>query len=253
MASRNIQQALRIRVEAEGLRHPAVVGTAKGASRIARARAGKFRKKTGGPGAAFLFAIGDRTSETVAEQHEELARKVQIEVVKTLKAGYLRKRTSSGRLERVTASPDNLVANALQWGVGREKFLKKSDARYWRTIDEGSAHVWKKPFKGRFFYVSRNQAWGGEILHGQTRSFAVGEFMKSAKGRTTEKMRPFKRGTAREIIEEAGKTPSWMGRLYITKEIAPEDYYNRGFARVGGGRAELRVLTNTFDKIFNQY
>lgn len=253
MASRNIQQGLRIRIEAEGLRHPAVVGTRQGKSRAARARAGTFRTKSGGPGAAFLFAIGDRTSEIVAEQHEQLARKVQDAVVKELKGGIKRKSTKSGRLEKVTADENNIVANALQWGVGVDEFLNKSTAKYWRTIDEGSLHVWSRPFKGRFYYVSRGKEWGGEITHGEFRSYAVGDFMASVKGRTTEKLRPFTRAKAREIIAEAGKTPKWLGKLYITKEISPEDYYNRGFAKVGGATAELRVLTNTFDKIFNQY
>jgi len=249
MASRNTKQTLRIRVEAEGLRHPAATGNlAK--SRSARARAGTFKRKAGGPGAAFLYAISGDTQASVAEKHAELARRVQDAVVKDLRGGLRRKSTSSGRLAKATGDPENIVANSFQWGVGVNDYLNKSVAKYWRTIDEGSAAVWKKPFKGRFYYVSRGKEWGSEIVHGPERSFAVGNFMASTPGRTTEKLRPFTRAKAREIIAEAGKTPKWLGRMYITKEISPEDYYNRGFARAGGIQTELRVLSNVFDDIF---
>lgn len=101
MVDYNMRQALRIRVNAEGLRYPAGHPNQRG---------GRFRRY-GAPGARFLIELGD-SPEKFREKHEELARRAQDHIVDQLGRGLVRKSTSSGRLARVTGDPSNIVAAA---------------------------------------------------------------------------------------------------------------------------------------------
>lgn len=242
MAS-EMNQALRIRIQPEGLRRPA------GARRGGKGVGGQYQKY-GTPGGRFLIELGDSNGK-FEEAHRQLARQTQEQVVKALKAGIKRKSTSSKRLERVTDSPENITASAQGWGVGADDFLNKSEAKYWRTVDEGSLGVWSRPFKGMVFYVARKEAWGAQIVHGKNRSYAVGGFMAAMSGRTTEKLNAISTSRAMEIIDRRGSMPRWMGRMFITREIAPEDYYDKGFAAMGKSMAERRVFSNVLDRIFH--
>lgn len=73
----------------------------------------------------------------------------QGEVVLRIKNNIKRKSVSTGRLVRVTADPANVVSertseDQFTVGLGNEAFLNKSIAKYWRTIEEGSAATWTK-------------------------------------------------------------------------------------------------------------
>ena len=81
----------------------------------------------------------------LADKNKLLAEVVQSQVLLYMENhGFKRPAVSTGRLFRVTADPKNRYASAFRIGVGLPHFLDTSQAKYWRTIEEGSARAWKK-------------------------------------------------------------------------------------------------------------
>ena len=80
----------------------------------------------------------------LAAENKRIAVVTQEFVVRHITSRYRRPLVSSGRLARVTAMPQNAYASAYNIGVGKPTHLDKSIAKYWRTIEEGSAATWKK-------------------------------------------------------------------------------------------------------------
>src|SRR3954471_18716880 len=80
----------------------------------------------------------------LAAENRRIATVTQAFVVRHIERGYRRPGVSTGRLARVTANPKNTYATAFQIGVGKPSYLDASQAKYWRTIEEGSAATWKK-------------------------------------------------------------------------------------------------------------
>lgn len=94
---------------------------------------------------------GRFTSEGLNEmvsRNREFAVSLQADVVRNIQASITRPGASTGRLARVTASPENAQYSTWNIGVGDERFLNGSIAKYWRTFEEGSAGLWSRPFIG---------------------------------------------------------------------------------------------------------
>lgn len=83
---------------------------------------------------------------------------------------------STGRLLRATLDDKNVVVTKEFVGVGVPDWLDRSQAKYWRTFEEGSAAVWSHAFVGtRLFSVGRSPF---PVAHGQSpglRSLGDGE------------------------------------------------------------------------------
>lgn len=196
----------------------------------------------------FLAELGD-SREKFAEENRTLARRVQDDVVAELKAGTKRKSVSTGRLIAATASPENIFASAQVWGVGVPSFLDRSQAKYWRTIDEGSAAVWSHPFVGMTFYVNRRRAWGGSIAGMNSNGAVAGApWSRSGAGRD-DKFNPLSNAIAESVISKNGKRPRWLSTVTIKNEIEAQNYYHRGFERSGGIIQALRVYRSRLDRI----
>jgi hypothetical protein len=71
-----------------------------------------------------------------------------------------RPNVSTGRLLRSTIDARNILVDQYYVGVGRPDWLDKSVARYWRTFEEGSAAVWRRPFAG----MQLRGRFGGSIV-----------------------------------------------------------------------------------------
>jgi hypothetical protein len=70
------------------------------------------------------------------------ARELQAEVLENMEQSILRRQVSSGRLQHVTASPQNRASDDFGYAVGRVDYLDQSMAKYWRQIEEGyTGHV----------------------------------------------------------------------------------------------------------------
>lgn len=103
------------------------------------------------------------------KRNERLAVNVQQDVVLRMRNHISfgpRATASTGRLLQVTASNRNVVVNQYGFGVGVPKFLDGSVAKYWRTFEEGSAAVWKKPFVGTQLFQFRKNPSRRPSPHG---------------------------------------------------------------------------------------
>lgn len=82
------------------------------------------------------------------DRNRELAQGIQAQVVDNIQARITWRAESTGRLERITADPRNASYDTWHVGVGDEAFLDNSEAKYWRTFEQGSAQTWSHPFVG---------------------------------------------------------------------------------------------------------
>lgn len=98
--------------------------------------------------------LGQFTSEGIGAQrsrNETVALNLQAEVVQRMKNRISfgkRASASTGRLLYATAASGNRRFDTWSMGVGVPKFLDSTQAKYWRTFEEGSLAVWKRPFIG---------------------------------------------------------------------------------------------------------
>lgn len=83
----------------------------------------------------------------LAKVNRTRALEMQALLVASIKQRTLRKQVSTGRLVRVSGDKRNVRIDHTGFAVGDPDFLDKSMARYWRTIEEGSAATWSRPFK----------------------------------------------------------------------------------------------------------
>lgn len=170
-----------------------------------RASAGAPRQPKGSSsGGQFMSGIGE-----FLRRNQELADDVQAQVVANIRATIAargRAAASTNRLVKVTASPQNQKATIGRVQVGIPSFLERSEAKYWRTIEEGSAETWARPFVGTPLF------------------FVGGKSFPSAHG-----ARPGVRTFTEEAME-AGRLPMAV----VKKEIEPMNAYGRASANVGG-------------------
>lgn len=140
-----------------------------------------------------------------------------------------RQAVSTGRLVKVTENPRNRTSNEDHWGVGMVGYLDSSQAKYWRTQEEGTARAWKRSFIGDPLIG----VWGGTIVGGK-----AGAPFTGAGANRSGKFRPFGRETRRRIASGMSKfgTPRPVRIARVTKEIDPMWAYRDAWAQIGGGR-----------------
>lgn len=115
------------------------------ASKASRAAARNPAGSTQGKPGAFSSNAGE-----ISAVNALFATEIQAIVFQNIQKAMkpARRKASTNRLLRVTAAPGNIGFNPERFGVGRPKFLNNSEAKYWRTQEEGSEKVWKHPFIG---------------------------------------------------------------------------------------------------------
>jgi hypothetical protein len=114
----------------------------------------------------FLFPAQYAGTFNMYVREMQILNRRRSEETQNLVAGMIeqrikRKPTSSGRLVKVTRDSRNIEfrgtsstgklppPNPFGWGVGKITFLDRSEAKYWRFIEEGSERTWvKRPFIG---------------------------------------------------------------------------------------------------------
>jgi hypothetical protein len=128
---------------------------------------------------------------------------LQADVLRNIESRITRRPASTGRLLKVTAAPENAQYDTWNIGVGDEPFLDRSIAKYWRTFEEGSAGLWKRPFIGtQLMPKGKNPPY--PVAHGMVPG-----------------------------IRTARKGLAWMdGEKYVVKqEIAPRHAYRDAVAQ----------------------
>jgi hypothetical protein len=159
-------------------------------------------------------------------QNRQLAFAVQAQVGALIAGRILRKGVSTNRLVKVTMEPWNAVYNDTYAGVGNQRRLDQSIAKYWRTIEEGSAKTWTKR---SFLSLELQGLWGMNIA--SWRSGPSGDWVALGRGRARgdarqEMYHPFRRGKGstlpifhprRQIqpmnaYRDAKRNPEWDAR-----------------------------------------
>lgn len=139
-----------------------------------------------------------------------------------------RAKASSGRLLAVSTSIDNQYVDNWSVGVGRIDYLNQSTAKYWRTFEEGSAAVWRRPFIGTQLVTVRGRAEGfsrSDPSPGWTN-------LRTAKGRIA-----FKNGRP--------------GLFVVTREIAPAYAYRSTAEQANLALHGLQSARQFLDRVFN--
>lgn len=135
---------------------------------------------------------------------------------------------SSGRLVAVTAGGGNQHIDqrvgSFSVAVGVTSYLEKSTARYWRTFEEGSAAVWKRPFIGTQLVA---QYYGG---FGRGVPSPHGTSLLTAKGKIA-----FKGADDRFVVK---------------REIAPAHVYRDVQAEAHLDLVNLAIARRFLDRIF---
>lgn len=103
--------------------------------------------------------------QALRDANWQMALEMQGDVVDHMRGQIRRRNVSSGRLLTATADRRNIEATEFHYAVGREEYLNKSIAKYWRTIEEGSQVVWADVAGGRPSIVGMELRglWGGSI------------------------------------------------------------------------------------------
>lgn len=98
--------------------------------------------------------------------NRQIASELQAEIVANIQDRIKRPAASTNRLVTVTAAPENATATFDSVRVGNVDFLDSSVAKYWRTIEEGSAETWYRPFIGTQLYPKGKPTF--PVPHGAT-------------------------------------------------------------------------------------
>ena len=175
--------------------------------------------------------VGKDLNRRAAEDLQEL-------VVAKMGQRYKRPGVSTGRLRDATAAAGNRRSGLDYAYVGIEDHLAKSQAKYWRTIEFGSAEVWSHPFVG-----TRLLGWFGESIGGfyenrwGTVPFGDEPFTRPGEG-SGGKFRPYNRATAVALKGSGVRS----GRGTVRHEIEPVHAYRDAWRSFGGrGRLEQQL------------
>lgn len=173
------------------------------------------------PGIKIRDEAGRFTSAQAAlyQQNRELAMTLQYQVARRIQNDLKRPGVSTGRLVRATMDPQNRVSDRFYMGVGNERFLNNSIAKYWRTIEEGSAATWTK----RKFTSLPLQGFWGTNLSGFNQGPSgpwVGIGSPPVRGSQRQEMyHPFRIGR--------GGEPSPLPIFTPSRDIEPQYAYKR--------------------------
>lgn len=148
-----------------------------------------------------LYARNARFADTM---RADLGRRIENQL--------LRPGQSTGRLVRASAHHENVRFDAFSVGIGVTPWLDKS-AQYWRTIEEGSAAVWSRPFIGT------------PLAH-------------SSKGRTSANLVTTKFRTGKGMV--------------VQHEIAPMHIYAEVFRNAHLDEYGVRAAQNFLRRIFSE-
>ena len=155
-------------------------------------------------------------------RNRALAVSMQQQVAEVIDNSILRQAVKSGRLVNATLHPKNAIFGFDHVGVGDPFHLDQSIAKYWRTIEEGSAKTWTKR---SFLSLELQGIWGTNVREGQWQFSAAGNEWSSLgggrqRGNPGEEMyQPLRRGR--------GGRPSGLPVFHPTREIRPMRAYER--------------------------
>lgn len=189
-----------------------------------------------------------------AKAHALLATELAQTTADVMQAGLKRPAVSTRRLYQAMLDPRNRASDQFGYGVGNPRWLDRSQAKYWRQIDQGyTGHV------GRVI-----QGVWGSTLTGEWRSPAsggppypiAGPTYSGFGGGSGQRLRPMGRKYAyRTLRQRLGRTlgsgTGQMGtRGVIRRPILPERYFKRGWEEFNARRRTEEVARQVLTKAF---
>lgn len=154
----------------------------------------------------------------VADANAKLAVELAESTAAAAQGSLVRPGVSSGRLAAALLHRDNRRSSAIGYGVGRPEFLDKSQARYWRQIDQGFAGHLNREIRGVF---GSSLEGGGPNSRGVAGPAFTGI---GAEGQRGGRLLPKGYSLLRRGI---GKERSTRGVIQVP--IAPHQYFRRGW------------------------
>lgn len=170
----------------------------------------------------------------VAAISRKLAEELAEDIAAASKASLLRPRVSSGRLQAAILNPKNRVATQFGYGVGRPEFLDRSEAKYWRQIDQGySGHVGREI---RGIFGNRKGPFTGVGRYGPY-MIPTGQFTAIGAGAPIGKLYPLGRKSAYQKLRNAKFSGKLRNRprveSTIEEPIVAQQYFLRGWEEFG--------------------
>ncbi len=160
---------------------------------------------------------------------EDEARRYQNEVAQYMGSNFRRPGESSGRLQRVTRDSGNRIVTPRTWRVGIPGYLNRSEAKYWRLIEQGSAGLYGR---GKGFANYPLLYRGGSGFSG---------------GRNFRSMPKYNKKTK---MYSSGAGPTRAHIITRHKEIMPMNAYRTVFDRNGWRERIRRDFTQSVRKSF---
>lgn len=194
------------------------------------------------------YAVREQQSIAEARRiNEELAREMQQHVVEIVSS--FNRRPSTGRLERAMRDERNIFVadNGQSWGFGNPAVLNRSIARYWRTIDEGSAATFKSGgFAGTAIYpmVFPNRVPLTGYLAWYTGVTPDNKFAgRAGAPRPRGKIRAVPKATGQRFeLEFPGYEP-----IIVKNEIQPHNYFGRALQEMLPRIRQLQFVRKPLD------
>lgn len=211
------------------------------------------------------FRTREITNAEIKSVNRRLATELRGYAVEELQKSIVRRGVSTGRLVRATAAEGNIyqagnIFSTASWGVGVASFLDQSQAKYWRTIEDGSAAIWRHPFVGMKIWPWANLtgkvgqsgrlAWGGTIRRlpesGFKNLYQAGPPWGAADGKFRG-IRPYWGQRAQNWVVRGKKLRELgYGPLVVSKEIAPHHYYEKAYEQMSS------EITRTYTGLVNR-
>ncbi len=170
---------------------------------------------------------------------EAEARQYQNEVADYIRTHKIRTEDSTGRLENATRSAGNRQVRATHWRTGIPGYLNKSEAKYWRLIEQGSAGLY-----------ARGRGFRGTPLKLRPSGWPGGRPFRSFTGRGGLSRRNGRNANGTVNLRRGSLVAPNTYLVYVKKEIRPMHAYRQVFSDNGWQQRIKRDFEQTVQNSF---
>lgn len=160
----------------------------------------------------------------------DLAKGLAESIAAAAKESMLRPGVSTGRLQKAILDRRNRIGTQFGYGVGRPEFLDRSEAKYWRQIDQGYTGHLGREIRG-VFGGSLTGALGGQSRYGLY-PIAGAPFTAIGQG-AGGRLLPLGKRDAYAKLAGARRLGKRRGNVavrgVIEQPIEPQEYFRRGW------------------------
>lgn len=181
----------------------------------------------------------------VLEANRRLVVELAESVADAAQAGLRRPGVSSGRLRSALLDPRNRAVDKQAYGVGKPRFLDKSEAKYWRQIDQGYAGHVGREIRG-VFGGSLSGAYGGRSRFGPY-PLAGPSFTAIGEGSGGRLLPLGPRQARARLGKGSGRRPV---KGIIRRPISPEKYFRRGWENFNARARTTEVVKEELKAAF---